>query len=524
MRTWLPTFLAWMLVLSACNSDTGPASGEERDGKDNDAERGQDARYQPPPALPEGRPGLCARAGDDPVRDVFCGDDPPVIRSLRDLQEALGVAPLPPDADPEAQAAYVEGASTVNLARSFGGVAVLGHSTALSGRLVSPLNPRAIVLTPSTVLTFQRGVQRIELVTRDRPTARFNFYLLDFHQACTQSKHGCQPGDLYTPRIESDWTATALRDDEDLKNTAQDCRQCHQRGLERPALLMRELNSPWTHFFFPLDAKNPVPSVSGSDLLQDYIDAKGDERYGGYALQTISAVTPFVLESFVGPNQPLLFDAPKIESERFPYTAEGGYAREAQPSPTWERGYEAFKRGEQLSLPYFDQRATDLDKQAALAEAYQRFQNGELSEDELPDLGDIYPDDPMLRARMGLTTEPGATAEEALIQACGTCHNDVLDQTISRARFNVSVSRLDRAELDRAIDRINLPRDAIGAMPPPEFRQLDDDARKRLVRYLKRDPGDLDPSGMLESAAKLGMSGGAATRDRTTGTYVVPPN
>jgi hypothetical protein len=89
-----------------------------------------------------------------------------------------------------------------------------------------------------------------------------------------------------------------------------------------------------------------------------------------------------------------------------------------------------FKRGEQLALPYFDQRATDLTKQTALSDAYRRYREGELDADELPDLSDIYPDDAALRARMGLQTEPDASAEDALIQACGACHNNVLDQSI----------------------------------------------------------------------------------------------
>jgi hypothetical protein len=68
------------------------------------------------------------------------------------------------------------------------------------------------------------------------------------------------------------------------------------------------------------------------------------------------------------------------------------------------------------------------------------------------------------------------------------------------------VSRLDRAALDRAIERIELPSTAAGAMPPPEFRQLTTEVRQRVVDYLRADP---PPDELLIKAAALGMAGGA---------------
>jgi mono/diheme cytochrome c family protein len=335
----------------------------------------------------------------------------------------------------------------------------------------------------------------------------FNFYLLTFEQACNGSEEGCSPGDLYTPKIERDWTDIQIRDDEELKNTPLDCRQCHQRGRDTTTLLMRELRSPWTHFLFPVEATSSLPGVGGSDLMQDYLSAKGDERYGGIAVDTISPVAPFKLETIVGNQQPLLFDAPKIENERWPWGPDG-YPAEPGPSPTWEAAYQSFKRGEQLALPYLEQRAIDVNKQTELARAYQRYRAGEIDADALPDLADIFPDDPQLRAQIGLQTEPDAAPEDALIQACGSCHNDVLDQSISRARFSIALSRLDRAELDIAIDRLTRPRAAPGAMPPPEARQLDENARDRLLEYLRRDVQSMDIDPRLEQAAQLGMLGG----------------
>jgi hypothetical protein len=447
-------------------------------------------------------PGFCARAGADEVRDLFCTPVQPTIGGLRDLQVLLGFYSSSAAATegPQAAGKLFEGSGHI--------AAALSHSTALSGRLVSPLNPRVIILGDNTIMAFQRGVQRIELISRARDTGTFNFYLVEFEQACSRGDNGCSFGDLYTLQIETNWLRVTIRDGEDLENTPQDCRQCHQRGLETPTLLMRELQNPWTHFFLPSSATSSLPGVSGADPMRDYVDAKGDEIYGGLALKTISTSSAFVLQTRVGAPQPLLFDAAAILSERYPYGPDG-YATEAHPSPTWERAYEAFKRGEQLALPYLEQRASDPEKQAKLTEAYQRYRAGEISAYELPDLADIFPDDPRLRAQIGLQTEPDATAEEALIQACGSCHNDVLDQSLSRARFNIAVSRLDRAELALAVERIERAPTAPGAMPPPEARQLAPAARARLLDYLRQDPKSLQADSRLERAAQLGMAGGA---------------
>jgi hypothetical protein len=454
------------------------------------------------------RPGFCAREGADAVRDVFCGAARPQVRSLRELQELLDLSISPRAVGP----GYGQTAVPVDSYVLGNTVILLGHSTALSGHLVSPLNPRMIVVGGKTMLAFQRGIQQIELISRARDHGTFNFYLFQFEQACSIGSDGCSPGDLYTPRIEADWTGYAIRDDEQLKNTSSDCRQCHQRARDTPTLLMRERQSPWTHFFTPqldADVGRPFPGVSGSDLMLDYLQAKGDEPYGGYAVHTLPPVAPFVLETTVGRDQPLLFDAPQIADERYPYGPDG-YAKEPQPSPTWERAYEAFKRGEQLALPYLEVRVSDPAKQAQLTAAYAQYRAGQLPADELPDLADIFPDDPYVRARIGLATEPDATAAEALIQACGSCHNDVLDQSLSRARFNIDLARLDPSALALAIERIERPKNAPGAMPPPEARQLHPTARATLLEYLRRGPPAGSSDERLERAAALGMSGGHA--------------
>jgi hypothetical protein len=365
------------------------------------------------------------------------------------------------------------------------------------------------MLTKRLIIAFQRGVQHIELTTRSHDGASYNFYLLSFRQACNASAKGCSSGDLYTPRIERDWTSVAIEDDETLKNTPLDCRQCHARGRERMGVLMRELEQPWTHFLLPVDENMRLPEAEGTSgrlLTADYLGAKGDEAYGNLPEQTLRHTTAVIMQGFAGADQPLLFDSRTIEQERWP----NGLDQDPAPSPTWEAAYAAFKRGEQLALPYVDAKATDAVKQARLSAAYVRYRAGELTADDLPDLADIFPDDPRVRARIGLQTEPDATPAEALIQACGSCHNYILDQTISRARFNIDLASLDRAALERAVERIELSPNAVGAMPPPQARQLDPGARAQVIAYLRQaaTQRDFDPS--LQRAAELGMRGAPA--------------
>lgn len=461
------------------------------------ADGGADSRA---PGLPEasGRPAFCERVGEDSVRDKFCGSDDVSIRGATDLIDFLGL-----DATPRPGPPVING-PVAGAAYDRAYVVALGHSTALPGHVVSPINPRALLISQNTMLAYARGVQRIELAARARDKPGFNFYLLEFEQACNEGKRGCSPGDLYTPRIERDWLRVRVRDDEELKDTAFDCRQCHQRARDSSMLLMRELENPWTHFFFTVDS---LPGVNGSELVADYLRAKGDEAYGGIPVAQMKQSSPVLLEGLVGPMQPLVFDAPRIQDERWP-PERAAEATEPEGSPTWEDAYAAFKRGEQLALPYLETRATDPEKQAQLSEAYAQYRAGELAAEDLPDLGDIFPDDPRLRARIGLQVEPDASPSEALIQACGGCHNDILDQSLSRARFNIDVARLDRTARARAIERLELPRGAEGAMPPPDARQLDGDTRARLIAYL-RQAGPLPKDDALERAAALGMAGTA---------------
>ncbi|MDD9944895.1 MAG: hypothetical protein OXU20_27885, partial [Myxococcales bacterium] len=457
-------------------------------------------------------PPLCARPGEDRVKRLFCGEEPPVIEGLRALQQALGFDYNTPLTNPLSPARVAT---------------VQGLSTALSARIISPINPRVIILASGGALAFQRGVQQVEIVVPTTAPQQLAFYLVRFAQACNGREQGCVPGDLYTPSVEAEWLSVSVEDDEDLKNTPADCRQCHQRGRERPTLLMRELEAPWTHFFSaPADAEGTPPAVTGEDLADDYVAAHGSEVYAGVPPQLLLSTVGFFLEDAVPRAQPLLFDAPRIEDERWPLGPSGTYPDEPVRSPTWDRAYEAFGRGEQLALPHYEVRPTDPSKQARLTEAYRAYRDGTLPASELPDLSDIFPDDPVVRAELGLQTEPGTAPADALIQACGTCHNDVLDQSISRARFNIDLARMSKRERAIAIERLQLSPDREGVMPPGEARQLDRRTATSLIEYLQQDAFPQADLERLRYAAEQGMTGGglvefsplpAAARSRNGG-------
>lgn len=253
-----------LVVLAGCAADTTPAHELTR----HEAARATQAIA---------RPALCDREGEDKVRDIFCASEPATTRnSIRNpaaLEKNLGLNINPPTPQSKPYPfSYYPG----SMNRVF--VGMLSHSTSLSGGLVSELNPRVILMTDGMLLAFTRGEQQVEIVARDRVSHGFNFYLVDFEQACNTAADGCSTTDLFSERIESDWTSVELRDAEELKNTPFDCRQCHQRGHDKdePVLLMRELNGPWTHFFNPVDDPPfPYPEPTGGNLMQDFLRAHG---------------------------------------------------------------------------------------------------------------------------------------------------------------------------------------------------------------------------------------------------------
>jgi mono/diheme cytochrome c family protein len=437
---------------------------------------------------------LCAHDGDDPIRSLFCVDAPPRIESIVDLQTAL----------------YIDEARLTGV----NGLAIAGHSTSLGARSISSINPRVISvriehplfdqndnpvapgsqgpISPAiepVSIAFSRGEQFVELMVRDRVDHELRFYLLTFRQECNDDPDGCKPGDLLTPEVEKNWRDTSLYDERDLTNTVLDCAPCHQsNGPGTPKFLrMQELHTPWTHWFGLTEG--------GHALFDDYRAAKGDEPLAGLSAQRLMRANPVNLNlqaTYGGPNtQPNPFDSQTIEDEvRASAAAGGGMQPQDNSIPgtsdTWRRGYETARRGEAITFPYHDVKVTDPAKLARATEAYQAYRNGELDRTQLPDIRDVFPDDPERLAEMGFMTKPGASGEEVLLEACSMCHNDRLDPSLSRARFRANLEGVTRAEKDLAIARLRLPRHDVHAMPPIRTRTLSEEARGRAIAALMR--------------------------------------
>lgn len=423
---------------------------------------------------------FCSRGGDDMVHDALCGPQTMEIRSLADLRTVLRI-----DAGKTGRGS--SGSATV-----INGVAVTGHSTSLSARSVSSINPRVITvrmdIEPNDTLAvaFTRGEQVVELASYDRTQRDYRFYVVAFEQACNESPRGCTPGDLLTPAIESDWTELSLYDERDVANTVFDCATCHQPdGPGTPKLLrMHELPFPWTHWF-------AQDNTGGRALVSDYVAAKGDEVLAGVDAVKVVDARPQDLEglaTFSGSSvQPNMFDSDIIERE-VQASASGQPADNSVPgvSATWRLLFERAQRGEALPTPYHDVKVTDAMKLARATEAYRAYRTGEIEASALPDIRDVFPDDETLLAEMGMMTTPGASGEEVLIEACSPCHNARLDQSLSRARFRADLTGMDRAEREIAVQRLQLATDHPLAMPPARLRRLSAEARARAIEALRR--------------------------------------
>jgi mono/diheme cytochrome c family protein len=98
----------------------------------------------------------------------------------------------------------------------------------------------------------------------------------------------------------------------------------------------------------------------------------------------------------------------------------------------------------------------------------------------------VFPDDHAQLAKMGISTEPGLSGEEVLIQACSQCHSERLNQAQSRARFRADLQGVSRAEKEHAIARLSLPPSNVHAMPPARLRVLSPEARARAIAALRR--------------------------------------
>ncbi|HEY6881342.1 MAG TPA: hypothetical protein VI299_25125 [Polyangiales bacterium] len=410
--------------------------------------------------LPTGeaaRQALCSRAANegrqDKVIQTFCDDAPPTVTSLKQLQSALKID-----------------TTTIDFALS-------AHSTSLSVRNTSAINPRAILFQGSgsdlLTLGYTRGEQAAEIIVRDANSNNLNFYVGAYTQPCNAS-HNCAPADLLTPTTESDWVEFSLYPSEDLENTEFDCNSCHLVGNQR-ILRLQEFQSPWMHWL-------SLSTREGNELLDDFHAAHGmAEEYAGIPGSRISSANMLEFEVFLSQNgfgtQPNEFPPQELDS--------AGMKK-------WNRNHLNSLQGKAIPVPYFKAHVSDPDKLSAMTSAYAAYMSG--SSTDLPDIRDLFLTQDLDKMG-GIHVPSQLTGQELVTAACSQCHDDRLNQTITRARFNVDLAKFSDLKggvlvgadrdvgLARAIARVRLPETDIAHMPPARVRSLSSSQVDALVAY-----------------------------------------
>lgn len=455
------------------------------------------------------------RKGVNKVTQLFC--DPsksepksniPPITSLKQLQEALGLG----FANPNGLSGFVPGGE------GNASFAITAHSSSLVAKFTSSINPRVIVMTPGdgagnnlanpfVVMGFVRGEQFVELIARNEISlannvANLSFYLFRFERDCSITRT-CTNYDTLTPVVEKNWVSYSLYEDEDIKNTILDCKMCHQPTMRYPKILrMQEIEAPWPHFI-----RTPFGGTSqevgqgveiAKKLMADFESAKGvgaaSEGYGGIPGPLLNKGLARVLEQLVeragfqsfNPSSSAVFPSKAVNT-----------ANDTYVPLSWLGLFETFISGGAVvnidNKPFpmiapssYKIRVADVTKMQTMAQAYKDVMTGAKAPSTLPDIRDVFPDDPNELAYIGIRVKPGLDGRGILMNACKRCHHSELDQSLTRARFNVDLSLMSREERDLAIYRISLPEEDLKAMPPRRFMTLTEEEKQRLIQYLRQ--------------------------------------
>ncbi|MEZ4445363.1 MAG: cytochrome c [Polyangiaceae bacterium] len=440
------------------------------------------------------RQALCGRGHQDRLSKIFCASPPPTIQSLADLQKAVGLFYEKPGI---AEADNVTG----NGREGNPAFVFLGHSTALTSRMVSPINPRAIIFTPPAhtarsankppsqfvkdpefvAMGFARGEQIVELIDRDPKTGDLRFFVVRFEQACNQRPTGCTSYELFSPAIEQSWTRVSIYDDSDLENTPADCNVCHQPNGYRTkrVLLMQAIRTPWTHFF-------RHNRYGGQEQLHRYAQAHSKtETYAGIPGSEVPFSDPALLEGLVENegfmNQPVTFHAEAIAQE----IEEKGLEDDPVLSIAWQLEYKRALKGDVHAVSYPVVDFMDGDRMARASKAYRAVMAGRASEDKAPYLGDMHRPDVLFR--VGLAPKPDSDGRQILKNVCRRCHNPRQNPNLTRARFDVDrLMTIPVMALERARNRLVLPVGDPKRMPPGRFGHLSDEEIKRVQDELGR--------------------------------------
>ncbi len=187
-------------------------------------------------------------------------------------------------------------------------------------------------------------------------------------------------------------------------------------------------------------------------------------------------------------SQPNAFDSANIEAEVQASSPEQPNVNvPAGRSATWQRIYDQAIAGNFIAVPYHDVKSTDPAKLAIATKIHTQVASGTAPADTLPNISDVflesaYPD-------LGFSPKAGATGHEMLVQMCHQCHNSNLDQTISRARFNVDLLQtMSVEEKASAVARLQLGDEDVHKMPPLMFRVISAAEGAAMIQELQTPP------------------------------------
>jgi hypothetical protein len=467
---------------SGAEVDGSTSSGAADHGESSDGghDTGGDSHGDPGadelPFDPEQLAKVCERDNGDPIAVALCSEPLPAIDDIDSLYDALGLQVMPAH------------------------FALLSNSTSLAARSVSPINPRVMVIVPFETgigaVTFSRGEQVVEMVGYDQGADVLNFYLFTFFRDCNDTEDGCGLAERFTPAIESGWTKWSLYQDVDLENTTFDCNTCHQPGGpgSEKLLLAHQVEEPWLHWFPSFALSQPGDTQTSQIVTPLFLEMHGDEAsFAGIPMEMLTPPNPaaagIVLQQLIdnywfpkgGPpaeltprGQPHEFDSLAIESD----IANGSTA-------TWDGYYADTLTGDRMPVPYHRHDITDPTKRAAAVESYTAVLAGTDPPESLVDPRDVL--SVQTEEELGHRPRAGASAEEILHHVCQRCHNDELDQTLTRARFNAErPSELTEMQKMAAITRLTEPDDSKYQMPPRRFATLPDAERQTLIDFLSQ--------------------------------------
>lgn len=465
--------LVVVLVLSLGCTGDAPSSDDAPDGSLPPSDGGGNPIVTDPlhdlPTGQEAWTALCAKNHPDTVSEAFCDNGMPALTGFQDLRNLLGLG----------------GDLGMGIVMATGAF----HSTAVSGRFVTPLNPRMFLMTPTSapinpttpqpmptynIIAFSRGELFVELASKDTVTKQPRFFLLRFELACESAASGCNLADLLTPTTESGWVGWSIYDEEALANTTVDCLRCHQPdGPGTTSFLrMQELRNPWNHWFYPETADNIA-------AIMAFEEAHVGELYAGLPASVYRGTRPVNLQRLIqnnGPlNQPNEYNSNTINAELM---ASGS-------SATWNAMFAEVVAGREIPVPVPNNPQTDPAKLALMKQAYLDVVNGDLARDQMPDIRDVFTSSAL--DAISYRPKAGLDGQAIVTQICSQCHNSRLDQSLSRAQFNAeTLSQLSRTEKDRAIERLQLPDGDIYQMPPSRFYTLSDAERQLVIQELQK--------------------------------------